>query len=100
MDIAVVGAGASVTLDESGDRFQEARLALAAVAPIPLYITEVGDFLAGKEISSALIREAALIAQAAARPITDLRGTTEQRRRLSAVLSRRALEKAVERARL
>ena len=46
-----------------------------------------------------MIQEAAKIAQAAARPISDLRGTAEHRTQLCAVLVRRALEKAIERAR-
>jgi xanthine dehydrogenase FAD-binding subunit len=57
-------------------------------------------FLTGKEISEENIREAAAIAQAAARPISDLRGTAEFRRHLCAVLTKRALEKAIERARV
>ena len=100
MDIAIVGAGASVTLDEEGNTFRSARLALAAVAPTPLFIPEVGEFLAGKGVSSETIEQAALIARAAARPISDLRGTAEQRKKLSAVLAKRTLEKAVERARV
>lgn len=99
MDIAVAGVGAAVTLEENQGHFQAVRLALAAVAPTPLYVPEVGDFLTGKEISLQVMQEAALIAQAAARPISDLRGTAEQRRQLIAVLTRRTLEKAVERAR-
>ena len=100
MDIAVVGVGAAVTLEEDGSHFHSARLALAAVAPTPLFVPAVGDFLAGKEVSLETFQEAAAIAQAAARPISDLRGTAEQRSLLSAVLTRRTLEKAVERARL
>lgn len=100
MDIAVVGVGTAVTLDNEKLHFQSARLALAAVAPIPLFVTEVGDFLAGKEITLQAIEKAALIAQEAARPISDLRGTAEQRRRLTKVLAHRALEKAIERAKL
>jgi carbon-monoxide dehydrogenase medium subunit len=99
MDIAVVGAGASVILDEAKQRILSARIALAAVAPTPLFVEEAGTFLAGKEINEENIREAARIAQAAARPISDLRGTVEYRKHLCAVLTRRALEKAVERAR-
>ncbi len=100
MDIAVVGAGAAVTLDGDRRHFQAARLALAAVAPTPLYVPEVGKFLTGKEVSPQVVQAAAQIAQSAARPISDLRGTAEQRRQLVGVLARRALEKAVERARL
>jgi carbon-monoxide dehydrogenase medium subunit len=100
MDIAVVGAGAAVNLSEDGNSFQSARLALAAVAPTPLFVPEVGEFLSGKAVSSEAIQQAASIAQAAARPISDLRGTAKQRKQLSAVLARRTLEKAVERARV
>jgi CO/xanthine dehydrogenase FAD-binding subunit len=99
MDIAVVGAGASVTLDEAKQKILSARIALGAVAPTPLFVEEAGSFLVDKEITQENIREAAKIAQAAARPISDLRGTVEHRRHLCAVLTRRALEKAIERAR-
>ena len=99
MDIAVVGAGASVTLDEEKQRIHSARIALGAVAPTPLLVEEAGAFLVGKEITPENIQEAARITQAAARPISDLRSTAEHRKHLCAVLARRALEGAVERAR-
>ena len=100
MDIAVVGAGASVTLDDANRRFLSARIALGAVAPTPLFVEEAGTFLAGKETTQENIREAASLAQAAARPISDLRGTSAYRKHLCAVLTRRALEKAIKRARV
>jgi carbon-monoxide dehydrogenase medium subunit len=99
MDIAIVGAGASVTLDDTREKILSARIALGAVAPTPLFVEEAGMFLEGKEITEENIREAAKIAQAAARPISDLRGTADFRNHLCAVLTRRALEKAIERAR-
>jgi carbon-monoxide dehydrogenase medium subunit len=98
MDIAVVGAGAAVTLDSAKRRIRSARVALGAVAPTPLFVEEAGAFLTGKAISQKTIHKAAQIAQAAARPISDLRGTAEHRKQLCAVLTRRALEKAIERA--
>jgi CO/xanthine dehydrogenase FAD-binding subunit len=98
MDIAVVGAGASVVLDESLTTFVSARIALGAVAPTPLWVPEAGEYLAGRRISAETMAEAARIAQAATRPISDMRGTAAQRKHLAAVLTRRALEKAVERA--
>jgi carbon-monoxide dehydrogenase medium subunit len=98
MDIAVVGAGAAVALDDTKRKILSARIALGAVAPTPLFVEEAGAFLAGKEITPENIQEAARIAQAAARPISDLRGTAEHRKHLCAVLTRRALEKAIERA--
>ena len=98
MDIAVVGAGASVTLDESRMLITSARIALGAVAPTPLFVREATDYLLNRKITPQAILEAASIAQAACRPITDLRGTAAQRRHLVGVLTRRALEKAVQRA--
>lgn len=98
MDIAVTGAGASVVLDGSHTTFQAARIALGAVAPTPLLVEKAGEWLAGRLVSAETIEEAARIAQQAARPIDDMRGTAAQRRHLSYVLSRRALQKAVERA--
>jgi CO/xanthine dehydrogenase FAD-binding subunit len=99
MDIAVVGAGAAVWLDESRSSFQSARVALAAVAPTPLFVREAGNYLAGRPASAETIQEAARIAQKTSRPIDDLRGTAAQRRHLSGVLARRALEAALARAR-
>jgi carbon-monoxide dehydrogenase medium subunit len=99
MDIAVVGAGASVILDHTKQMIVSARIALGAVAPTPLLVEEAGTFLMRKAITRENIEEAAKIAQAAARPISDLRGTIEHRRHLCVVLTRRALEKAIERAR-
>lgn len=99
MDIAVVGAGAYVELDASGNNFVAARVALGAVAPTPILVKEAGDALVGKPVNAESIEEAAKIAQAAAKPITDMRGTAEYRKHLSGVLTRRALEKAIARAR-
>ncbi len=96
MDIAVVGAGVSVELD--GDTIKSARVSLASVAPTPLFVTEAGDALAGQAISDEAIRKASGLAQAAAKPITDMRGTIEFRTHLCEVLTRRALNTAIERA--
>ncbi len=96
MDIAVAGAGVSVTLDHG--HFRSARIALAAVAPTPLLVREAGDALAGRPVSAESMGAAAELAKAAARPITDMRGTAEYRRHLCAVLTRRALEAAVAQA--
>ncbi len=99
MDIAVAGAGVSVLLDEAGTVFLSVRSALSAVAPVPLFVPRVGEMLAGQKVTPETIHEAGRIAQEAALPIDDMRGTAVQRKRLAAVLTRRALENAVRRAR-
>ena len=97
MDIAVAGAGVQVVV-ENGN-FRSARIALASVAPTPLFVREAGDALAGRPVNATSLAEAADLARKAARPITDMRGTAEYRRHLCGVLTRRALEAAVQRAR-
>ena len=99
MDIAVVGVGASVVLDAGGQRIQEARIALASVAPVPVFARRAGEALVGKEANEASITEAGEIAKTEASPISDMRGTAEQRTHLIGVLTRRALRAAVERTR-
>jgi carbon-monoxide dehydrogenase medium subunit len=98
MDIAVVGAGASLTLTGPGGTITAARIALAAVAPIPLFVPAAGDSLVGNTPSEEAFTEAARLAQEAARPIADMRGTVEHRKQLAGVLTRRALRTALERA--
>ena len=99
MDIAVVGAGVSVTLDAAKQTITSARIALAAVAPTPLFAEQASALLAGREVSDEAIDAAAEAAQAIARPISDMRGTAEQRTHLVGVLTRRALNGAIQRVR-
>jgi carbon-monoxide dehydrogenase medium subunit len=98
MDIAVVGAGAFVALDDEKKKFVFARIALGAVAPTPILASDAGAFLLGKAVTHENVKEAARMAQEIAKPITDLRGTAEHRKHLVAVLVERALDKAIERA--
>jgi CO/xanthine dehydrogenase FAD-binding subunit len=99
MDIAVTSAGVAVVLSEDKSRFAHARVALGAVAPTPLFVPQAGAALVDQPVSEEAVVAAARAAQAAARPITDMRGTAEQRRHLAYVLTRRALWQAIERAR-
>lgn len=99
MDIAVAGVGVFVQLDASGQNFESARIALASVGPTPILASAAGDSLAGKPVNDETIAAAAALAKAAATPITDMRGTIEQRRQLVEVLTGRMIKQAVERAR-
>ena len=98
MDIAVVGVGASVMLDESGESIVSVRVALCAVGPTPMFVPEIGDALAGKTITEKLLRKAAGLARDAAKPIDDIRGTAEFRKHITAVLTERVLRTAIARA--
>ena len=96
MDIAVAGVGASVTIEDG--KFTSARVSLASVAPTPLLVEEAGEALVGQPVSEGAIQKAADLAKAAAKPISDMRGTADYRKHLCDVLTRRALNTAVERA--
>ena len=98
MDIAVVGVGASIVLAPDAATITEARIALGAVGPTPIFAREAGEILVGRAPTEESFALAALAAQAAARPITDVRGTTAQRRHLIGVFTKRALRGALERA--
>jgi carbon-monoxide dehydrogenase medium subunit len=99
MDIAVAGAGVWLTLDSARSRCTRARIALAAVAPTPLYVPDAGAALVDGALSEDMINKAAEAAQSAARPISDMRGDAHYRRHLIGVLTRRAIQRAIERGR-
>jgi carbon-monoxide dehydrogenase medium subunit len=91
MDIAIVGAAAAVTLDDTG-RVTAARIALASVAPTPLIAAGAAAKLIGEELTRDSIAAASAAAAAEARPISDTRGSAEYRHHLVDVLTGRALE--------
>jgi carbon-monoxide dehydrogenase medium subunit len=97
MDIAVVGAAASVALREDGC-CASARLALGAVAERAILVPEAGAALAGARLDEPALERAVEAARAAARPIDDKRGTAAFRRHVAGVLARRALALAAARA--
>lgn len=96
MDIAVAGAGVSVNIENG--TFTAGRVCLASVAPTPILVEAAGEALVGQPVGDAAIQKAAVAAREAAKPISDMRGTAEYRKHLCEVLTRRALNTAVERA--
>ncbi len=97
MDIAVVGAGVSLTLNEEGV-CTAARVALGAVAARPLLVEEAARALIGTRVDEEALKALAAAASAACRPIDDKRGTKEFRIKVAGVLARRAAERALARA--
>ncbi len=93
MDIAVVGAGAYLRLN--GESITDARIALGAVAPTPLFVRAAGESLIGQTAGEDSFAAAAEIARDAATPIDDMRGTVAHRKQLSYVLTQRALRGAL-----
>lgn len=98
MDIAVVGVGINLTLDEKGV-CTSARVALGAVAERALLVPEAAAALIGTTVDEAVLDKLAAAASAAARPIDDKRGTKVFRIKIAGVLARRAAVVALNRAR-
>ena len=90
MDIAVVGVGVSMTLNDGG-QVEDVNIALASVAPTPVRATDAENALRGETLTAALAREAGEQAEKAASPISDVRGSADYRRELTKVLTRRAV---------
>jgi carbon-monoxide dehydrogenase medium subunit len=71
---------------------------LVGVAGAKASAVSAGAALIGQAPTEETFAAAAKLAQAAANPITDVRGTAAQRRHLIGVLVKRALREAVNRA--
>jgi carbon-monoxide dehydrogenase medium subunit len=98
MDIAVVGAGVSLTVDGTGT-ITAARVSLGAVAPRVLLVAEAAAAIVGSRLDRPAQDRLEAAARAACHPIDDKRGTTEFRIQVAGVLARRAALIALDRAR-
>ena len=96
MDIAVAGAGVSLTLDKDGTCLR-ARVAIGAVAPTALLVPEAAAALVGSVLDEVALDAAATAATDSASPINDRRGTIEFRRHVVGVLVKRAVRIAADR---
>jgi len=96
MDIAVAGAGVSITLEN--EVIKSIHVALASVAPTPILVKKITEELTGTNLNPETLNHAGELAKEAATPITDMRGTIEYRKHLSDVLTKRALADAIKRA--
>lgn len=97
MDIAVVGAGVSLSLDSDGTCVA-ARVALGAVAPTPLLVEDAAKAIIGSKLDDSALEKLAAAASAACNPIDDKRGTVVYRTKVAGVLARRAAVIAAQRA--
>jgi CO/xanthine dehydrogenase FAD-binding subunit len=97
MDIAVAGCGVALEFDASGI-CTTARVAIGAVAPTAVLVPQAAAALVGSKVDEAALTAAGAACSAAASPISDKRGTADYRRKVVAVLCRRAAGIARDRA--
>ncbi len=98
MEIAIVGAAAVVRLDADG-RVEYARVAMTALAPTIQRVPAAEEALLGTDAGADAARAAGEAVAAAARPISDVRGSANYRRAMAAVITQRAVTTAATRAR-
>ena len=97
MDIAVVGCGVALTLDDSGT-VTSAKVSLGAVAATVLVVEDAAKAIIGSKLEPEAMSALDAACQAACKPIDDKRGTVEYRTKVAGVLGRRAVSIAAERA--
>ena len=96
MEIAVVGAAASIALNADGT-IAELSVALTAVAPTITAVTTV-DQLVGRTVDDETLGQVAELASSQSTPISDLRAGDAYRRHTVGVMAKRAVEAAARRA--
>jgi carbon-monoxide dehydrogenase medium subunit len=96
-DFATAAVAAQVTLDANAV-CQKVGIALTNVGPTPVKARKAEDFLRGKKLDEANIKQAAQLAADDAEPSADLRGPVEYKKGLVKELAKRALSRALERA--
>lgn len=98
MELATAGVAVRVTLDDGG-HVSDLAIVLAAVAPTPLRALQAETALRDRHPTPERLAAAAQAASDEARPIGDVRGSADYRRDMVRVLTRRALEQAIQEAR-
>ncbi len=96
-DFATAAVAVQLTLDANG-ACQKAGIGLTNVGPTPLKARKAEDFLRGKKLDADAIAQAVQLAADESQPSSDLRGPAEYKRGLVKELTKRAMLRAMERA--
>lgn len=94
MDCALVGVAASLVLSVKIGDVQEARIALASVAPVPIRARKAEAELLSGPLTEERIRKAAAAAAFDSMPVSDMRASSSYRKEMVKVLTIRAIEQA------
>ena len=92
-------AAAAVVLTMSGGSCESASIALTNVGQTPLFAEAAGQALVGTKVDEAAVARAVEAAKDIAEPVADMRGPEEYRTHVTGVMVRRAVERALTRAR-
>jgi len=93
-DFAIVAVACVLTLDGRG-KCQSAMLGVGGAHSTPLNVVDAEQVLIGSDCDEKAVRAAADAAAAMVDPSSDVHGTADYRRRMVAVLTRRAIQEAL-----
>jgi carbon-monoxide dehydrogenase medium subunit len=96
MDLAIAGVAAYLVPDSKNNICKDIKIAMGAVAPIPIRAKKAEAILRGKLISDDLIESAAMIASEESKPIDDIRSSAEYRKEMVKVLTKQAIKQSLE----
>lgn len=91
--MAIAISSVAVNLEVRQNKIIRIRVAAGSVAPMPIRLTGVEEFLKNKEIKNRLIEEAINKVSEEVNPISDIRASEEYRRYISGILFKRAFNK-------
>ena len=91
-------AAAAVVITISGGKCTSASVGLTNVGETPLWAEEAGAILTGATLDKATIDKAVAAAEAITSPASDMRGPAEYRTKMAGMMMRRALDRAMTRA--
>ena len=90
-------AGVAGVIDADGEQCRTARLAAAGVGPTPIRLRAAEDILVQEGVTEQGIQRAAAKAAELVEPDSDIHASADFRRHLTEVLTRRAIQRALER---
>ncbi|HEY7065954.1 MAG TPA: xanthine dehydrogenase family protein subunit M [Chloroflexota bacterium] len=97
-DYATVSVACLVSVDKGTNRCADARIALGSAATTPVRADQAEAALKSQELTPESLREAAQLVAGQVDPISDFRGSSDYKRDMAVVWTRRALEQALQRA--
>ncbi len=95
LEISLTSAAAYLSLDSNGS-IKTARIFLGSVAPTPLRSPSAEKVLTGEKPSEALFERAGKASAEDSKPIDDFRASADYKRAMAAVLTKRALNMALQ----
>jgi carbon-monoxide dehydrogenase medium subunit len=91
-DFGIAGVAVFTLLE--GERFKDCRIALVGVGPTVIFAEKACNYLKDERVTKSTINRASKIASEESKPVNDIRGTEEFKRKVVSLLTEKALIKS------